>query len=118
MFIPKTGSTFGSEGICKGFEPACLIVEVAQIIVHEADEPNPILGLFDAGGLAGKELTEIDLLAVDADAAARGHGDGLVVEGIVEVWQPLILPRRRLTCGRRQLVPPKLRLEYRPGNRY
>jgi len=45
------------------------------------------LGLFDAGGLAGKELTEIDLLAVEADAAARGHGDGLVVEGIVEVWQ-------------------------------
>jgi hypothetical protein len=36
--------------------------------------------LFDADGLAGKELTEIDLLAVEADATAHGHGDGLVVE--------------------------------------
>jgi hypothetical protein len=68
------------------------------------------LGSFDADDLAGKELTEIDLLAVEADAAARGHGDGLVVEGMVEVWQPLILPRRGLKCGRRQLIPLKLRL--------
>ena len=48
--------------------------------------------MFDADGLAGKDLTEIDLLAVEADAAARGHGDGFVVEGIIEVRQPLILP--------------------------
>jgi hypothetical protein len=27
--------------------------------------------LFDADGLAGKDLTEIDLLAVEADAASR-----------------------------------------------
>jgi hypothetical protein len=66
------------------------------------------LDLFDADGLAGKELTEIDLLAVEADAAARGRGDG-PLEGIVEVWQTLILPRRRLKCGRRQLIPLKLR---------
>src|SRR5882762_6768665 len=72
------GSIFGPKGFARGggVEPACLIVEVAPIIVHEADEPNPILGLCDADGLAGKELTEIDLLAVEADAAARGHGDG------------------------------------------
>jgi hypothetical protein len=30
--------------------------------------------------LAGKELSEIDLLAVETDSAAHGHGDGLVVE--------------------------------------
>jgi hypothetical protein len=32
------------------------------------------------------------LLAVEADAAARGHRDGPVVEGIIEVWQSLIWP--------------------------
>jgi hypothetical protein len=48
------GSTFGSKGFARELEPACLIVEVAQIIVHEADEPKPILGLFDADGLAAK----------------------------------------------------------------
>ena len=66
-------STLGPKGFWIGFEPACLVVEVAEIVVHEADEPNPIVGLFDADGLAGKDLAEIDLLAVEADAAARGH---------------------------------------------
>jgi len=37
--------------------------------------------LFDADGLPGKELTEIDLLAADADAAARGHGAALSWKG-------------------------------------
>lgn len=32
------------EGICKGFEPASLVIEVSQIIVHEAGEPNPAIG--------------------------------------------------------------------------
>ena len=45
-----------SEGICKGFEPAGLIVEVAEIIIHKADEPNTVLGLFDADGLAARIL--------------------------------------------------------------
>src|SRR6266571_323366 len=53
------GNTFGPKGFCKWFEPACLIVEVAQIMIHEADEPNPVVGLFDADCLAGKDLTEI-----------------------------------------------------------
>ncbi|ESY87086.1 hypothetical protein X739_10900 [Mesorhizobium sp. LNHC220B00] len=37
------------------FEPACLIVEVFQIIIHEGSRPDMVLDLFDADGLAGKE---------------------------------------------------------------
>jgi hypothetical protein len=48
--------------------------------------------LFDSDGLAGEDLAEIDFLAIEADAAAGGHGGGLVVEGIVEVWQSAIGP--------------------------
>ena len=54
--------------------------------------------------MAGKDLAEIDLLAVEADAAAGGHRDGPVVEGIVEVRQPLGLgpgKRRVIMFGSR-----------------
>jgi len=46
------------------------VVEVAQIIVHEADEPNLVAHLFDADSLAGEDQAEIDLLAIEADAAS------------------------------------------------
>jgi hypothetical protein len=34
--------------------------------MHEADEPNPLVGLFDSYGLAGEYLAEIDLLPIEA----------------------------------------------------
>ena len=49
-----------------------------------------LVNLFDADLLAGEDLAEIDLLPVEADAAAAGDDDGLVVEGIVELGQAFI----------------------------
>src|SRR5258706_10894574 len=86
---------FWSEGICKGFEPASLVVEVSEIIIHKADEPNPFVGLFDADGLAGEHLAEIDLLAIEAGASAGGDGGSSVMEGIFDVRQASIGPWRR-----------------------
>lgn len=48
------------------FEPACLIIEVSQIVGHEARQPDMVFDLFDANGLAGEDEAEIDLLAVGA----------------------------------------------------
>ena len=48
------GLTGPPEGILEWFEPACLIVEVAQIIVHEGDEPDPFAHLFDADVLTAR----------------------------------------------------------------
>jgi hypothetical protein len=67
--MPKTKVTLSVRRICKGFDPASLVVEVYAIIVHEADEPNPVVGLLDADGPAGEDLAEIDLLAIESDAA-------------------------------------------------
>jgi hypothetical protein len=67
--------------MCEGFEPAGLIVKASEIIIHKADEPNPIVGLFDSDGLAGEDLAEVDFLPVEADSAAGSDGDGLVMEG-------------------------------------
>lgn len=40
-----------------------------------------VVRLLDADGLAGEEVTEVDLVAIKVDAAAGGDGDGLVVNG-------------------------------------
>ena len=44
-----------------------------------------VLDQFDADGLAGED--EADFLAIVADAAAGGDGDGLVVKRITEIGQ-------------------------------
>jgi hypothetical protein len=66
------------------------VVEVAEIIVHEADEPNVLAHLFDADALTGEDDAEIDFLPIEADAPACGHGDGLVVERVIEVRQAFV----------------------------
>ena len=66
------------------------MIEVTEIIVHEADEPNLVADLFDADALTSEDQAEIDLLPIEADAAACGDGDSLVVERVVEVWQAFV----------------------------
>jgi len=38
-------------------------VEEAQIILHEADKPDLVVDLLDAGLLAGEDRAEVNLLA-------------------------------------------------------
>jgi hypothetical protein len=80
--------------ICERFEPASLVVEVSEIIIAKADEPNAIVGLFDSDGLAGEDPAEIDLLPIEADAVAGRDGGGPVMEGIVDFREASIGPRR------------------------
>lgn len=80
VYSGDMGNPFGPKGFVEWFQSACLIVEISQIIVHEAGQPDSVLDLFGADGLTGKDEAEIDLLAVETDAPACGDGDGLVVE--------------------------------------
>jgi hypothetical protein len=50
------------------------VVEVAEIIVDEGNEPDFLAHLFDAHLLPGEHSAEIDFLAIEADAPAGGHG--------------------------------------------
>src|SRR4051794_36991297 len=81
-----------SERIGNGFEPAGLVVEIAEIVIHEGDEPDILAHLFDADLLPSKYDAEIDFLPIEADAPARRHGDSLVVEWVVEVGQAGVGP--------------------------
>jgi hypothetical protein len=44
-----------------------LQVEVSEIVVHEADEPNVLAHLLEADALAGEDVEIFDLLAMQAD---------------------------------------------------
>lgn len=59
------------------FQPAGLVVEVSQIVVHEADEPDVVAGLLDADGLSVEDGTEIDLALMEANTAACGDDQRL-----------------------------------------
>ena len=54
------------------------------------------MDFFDADGLTGEDLAEINFLAAQTDAAAAGDHDGFVVEGIVDVRQSGVGTRGRL----------------------
>jgi len=56
-------------------------VDIAQIIVDEADEPNSLVDFLDAEALSGQDGGDVDFLAVDADTATGGDEDVAVVEG-------------------------------------
>jgi hypothetical protein len=58
-----------------------------EIVVHEAGEPEVVVDLLDADRLTSEDQAEVDLVVLEADAPAGGDGDGLVVEGVVELGQ-------------------------------
>jgi hypothetical protein len=51
--------------------------------------------LLNSDALAGEDDAEIDLLPIEADAAACGHGDDLIVEWVVEVGKAFVGARCR-----------------------
>jgi hypothetical protein len=85
---------FSSEGVWSALDPAALIVEEAQVIVHEAGQPDVIGDFSRPDVLTRKDLTEIDLASCEAQAAALGDGDRHVVERIVQLLQAGIGPQR------------------------
>jgi len=48
------------------------------------------VNFFDADGLAGKDLTEINFLGAQTNSAATGYHNSFVVERVVDVGQSLI----------------------------
>jgi hypothetical protein len=60
-----------------------LQVDEAEIVAHEADDPNAVVNFLDAEALAGKDGRDIDALAMHADAAAGGHQEIALVQRIV-----------------------------------
>jgi hypothetical protein len=73
--------TLRPEGVRDRLEPTGLVVEVAEFVVHEGDEPDPIAHLFHADVLSSKHLTQVDLAALVTDAAAVRDGTWQALRG-------------------------------------
>lgn len=54
VYTGDMGTTFGPKGLSSG-SSLHLIVEISQIIVHEAGQPDSVLDLFGADGLTCKD---------------------------------------------------------------
>jgi hypothetical protein len=74
-----------AERIVEGLQGLLLQVDVAQIIIHEADTPNAHVDLLEAKRLTGKNHGDVDLLAVQADAPAGRDENFAIMEGISQV---------------------------------
>jgi hypothetical protein len=61
-----------------------LQIDITEIIVHKADQPDTVVDLFDTHSLTRERGTEIDFLFVDADSSAAGNQSGPIVERIGE----------------------------------
>jgi len=76
-----------------GFFPQ---IDVTEIIVHKADQPDTLVDLFDAYSLTCERSAEIYFLFENADPSAVGNQSCPIVERIGEFSDAPILPRGSL----------------------
>jgi hypothetical protein len=67
-----------------------LQVEVAEIVVHEAGEPNAVVDLLEAEPLASQHGGDVDPLAMQAEPSASRNDDVAVVERIGQFRQTVM----------------------------
>jgi len=58
------GKHFWPEGILGGLQSTFLQVDVTEIVIHKADEPDAVFDFLDADGLTSQRLAQIDFLAM------------------------------------------------------
>jgi hypothetical protein len=81
---------FWAKRVVQRLQGSFLQVDVAQIIIHKTDQPDPFFDFLETNGLTGEYRAEIHFLAVQADASAAGDLDGRVMEGIGQFRQAAI----------------------------
>jgi hypothetical protein len=91
---------FWAKRVVQRLQGSFLQVDVAQIIIHKTDQPDPFFDFLETNGLTGEYRAEIHFLAVQADASAAGDLDGRVMEGIGQFRQAAIGAQGRSINGR------------------
>ena len=56
----RHGLHFWAERVVEWFEHPRLQIEVPQIIIHKADQPDVVVHFLDTDGLPGEDLAEIE----------------------------------------------------------
>ena len=81
MFEPKDSGSVA---------PARLVVEIFQVVLHKADEPNVVADLGNAHVLPREGMTQIHFPPVQTNPPATRHEHRRVVEGLGERLQAAI----------------------------
>ena len=73
----------GTKGLGAAVHASFFLIEKSYIKLQETDQPDSVLDLADAHGLAGEDLAEVDFAFADADPSAAGHAHAAVVIGVL-----------------------------------
>ena len=87
------GDNPAPNGLSRGCKVFLLQIEVAEIIVHEADEPNALVDFLDAESLTCQDARDVDPLAMQAKASTSGDQNIAVVERMGQLGQAAIAVR-------------------------
>src|SRR3546814_3829887 len=71
--------------VVDGLQGSLLQVDVAEIVLHEAYQPNVVVDFLDSEALSGQGGRDVDFLAVHADAPAACDEQVAVVERVVDL---------------------------------
>lgn len=81
------GEGLRAEWVVERLQGLLLEIEISEIVVHEADEPNAVIDFLDAELLTGQHGRDVDPFAMQAEATASGDDDVAIVEGIGQFRQ-------------------------------
>src|ERR1700686_630232 len=63
---------FWAKRVVERLQSFFLQIDVAEIVLHKADQPNTFFDFFDPQGLSCEDRAEINFFAVQTDASAVG----------------------------------------------
>src|SRR6266404_5267011 len=81
---------FWAKRVVERLQSFFLQIDVAEIVLHKADQPNTFFDFFDPQGLPCEDRAEINFFAVQTDASAVGDVNDAVVKRISKFWQAAI----------------------------
>src|SRR5882757_1659045 len=84
------GVHFWAKRVVERLQSFFLQIDVAEIVLHKADQPNTFFDFFDPQGLSCEDRAEINFFAVQTDASAVGDMNDAVVKRISKFWQAAI----------------------------
>ena len=78
------------ERVVKWLQSFFLQIDITEIILHKADEPDAGIDLLDTDGLASERFAQVNFLAIQTQTAATGNHNGFIVKGIVRLGNALL----------------------------
>src|SRR3984893_9167979 len=82
---------FWAKRVSERLQSFFLQIDVAQIVIHKADQPNTFFDLLDTNSLPREDRAEINFFAVETDTSAVGDVNGAVVKRIIKFRQAPIV---------------------------